>query len=62
MINFAYFLDNRIESFIQSARELIKTMSDEEFNRHKKALADLKLEKPKRLSGRSDKIWNEIYR
>ena len=37
-------------------------MSDEEFNRHKKALADLKLEKPKRLSGRSDKIWNEIYR
>lgn len=55
------YLDNRIESFIQSARELIKTMSDEEFNRHKKALADLKLEKPKRLSGRSDKIWNEIY-
>ena len=36
-------------------------MSDEEFSRHKKALADQKLEKPKKLSTRHDKIWNEIY-
>ena len=35
-------------------------MTDEEFNRHKKALSDQKLEKPKKLSARHDKIWNEI--
>lgn len=35
-------------------------MSDEEFNRHKEALAAQKLEKPKRLSTLFNKFLNEI--
>lgn len=35
-------------------------MTDEEFNRHKEALAVQKLEKPKRLSTLFNKFFNEI--
>ena len=35
-------------------------MDDEAFNRHKQALSDKRLEKPKKLGSRSEKIWTEI--
>lgn len=35
-------------------------MSDEKFEEHKKALATLRLEKPKMLSARCTLYWNEI--
>ena len=35
-------------------------MDDEAFSRHKQALSDKRLEKPKKLGSRSDKIWTEI--
>ena len=35
-------------------------MDDEAFNRHKQALTDKRLEKPKKLGSRSEKIWTEI--
>lgn len=38
----------------------IKEMTDEEFSRHKEALAAQKLEKPKRLSTLFNKFLNEI--
>ena len=36
-------------------------MSEEEFTRHKKALCDQKLEKPKKLSSRHDRIWYDQF-
>ena len=54
------FLNHRIEEFLKSARTLIEEMPDDEFNRHKEALAQKKLEKPKKLSSRFDKIYAEI--
>lgn len=41
-------------------KKQIEEMSDEEFNRHKEALAVQKLEKPKRLSTLFNKFLNEI--
>lgn len=35
-------------------------MSDEEFERHREALASQRLEKPKRLSALSARFWSEI--
>lgn len=35
-------------------------MDDEEFERHKNALLVKKLEKPKKLSTRNERIWREI--
>lgn len=35
-------------------------MSDEQYERHKKALATLRLEKPKKLSSQCAIFWNEI--
>ena len=51
------YLDQRIEDFLKSIRQTITEMSEEEFARHKKALCDQKLEKPKKLSSRHDRIW-----
>jgi len=54
------YLNHRIEEFLKSARTLIAEMPEEEIERHKEALAQKKLEKPKKLSARFDKIYAEI--
>lgn len=54
------FLDQRIESFVRGFLEQLEGMSDEEFLKHRTALAAEKLEKPKRMSTRSSQIWAEI--
>jgi len=54
------YLDSRIENFLKETRELLETMDDEEFTRHKQALTDRRLEKPKKLAARCGRIWQEI--
>ena len=54
------YLDTRIEAFLHSMDEHIEKMSVEEFERNKTALADKRLEKPKKLSARTAKLWSEI--
>lgn len=45
------FLAERIEEFVNNGlKKILTDMSSEEFDKHKKALVALKLEKPKRLS------------
>uniref|UniRef100_A0A2A4K9R5 Insulin-degrading enzyme n=1 Tax=Heliothis virescens TaxID=7102 RepID=A0A2A4K9R5_HELVI len=54
------YLEERIESFLQGSLEYLENMSDEEFLKHRAALAAQRLEKPKRMSSRAAQIWNEI--
>lgn len=54
------YIDQRIEAFLIQVRDMISEMSTEEFERHKEALAAIRLEKPKRLSNLSARFWNEI--
>uniref|UniRef100_A0A7S3AI92 Peptidase M16 middle/third domain-containing protein n=1 Tax=Haptolina ericina TaxID=156174 RepID=A0A7S3AI92_9EUKA len=56
----AAYLDERIELFLASVPALIEAMTDEEFLNHRKAIIDLKLEKPKRLRQESSRYWSEI--
>nr|XP_022903817.1 insulin-degrading enzyme [Onthophagus taurus] len=54
------YVDERIEEFLTSMYEYIENMSDEEFAKHKEALAVQRLEKPKQLSSQSYVYWTEI--
>ena len=45
---------------MQSMREFIGAMSDDEFETNKQGLIAKRLEKPKKLSERANKYWNEI--
>ena len=54
------YLDARIEKFMLSMRDFIKDMDEEEFETNKKGLIDKRLEKPKKLSSRAGRYWNEI--
>ena len=44
-----------------SMRGYIEGMEEKEFETNKQGLTDKRLEKPKTMSGRSQKYWNEIY-
>ncbi|XP_071646735.1 insulin-degrading enzyme-like [Temnothorax longispinosus] len=54
------YVEKQIDSFVDSMLEYISTMSAEEFEKHKKTLAKLRLEKPKTLIARNALYWNEI--
>jgi len=54
------YVDGRIEAFLHSMQGTLKTMSSEEFERHKTTLALRRLEKPKHLSQRAQYYWSEI--
>lgn len=54
------YVERRIDSFIDSMLDYLSTMSEEQFEDYKKALATLRLEKPKKLSARCALYWNEI--
>ena len=45
---------------MHSMRDFIKDMPEEEFETNKKGLIDKRLEKPKKLSSRAGRYWNEI--
>merc|ERR1712228_604451 len=54
------YLDQRIESFLESVDKSLEEMEDEEFKQHVEALATKRLEKPKKLSVRNGRYWSEI--
>uniref|UniRef100_A0A1Q3FFH3 Insulin-degrading enzyme n=1 Tax=Culex tarsalis TaxID=7177 RepID=A0A1Q3FFH3_CULTA len=54
------YVEERIEHFLNGMIEQLENMSEEEFKRHKEALAAQKLEKPKRLSTQFGKFLTEI--
>ena len=56
------YLDTRIEQFMHSMRDFIKDMATEEFETNLKGLIAKRLEKPKNLSSRAGRYWNEIVR
>ncbi|KAL4232280.1 hypothetical protein ACF0H5_009851 [Mactra antiquata] len=54
------YLESRIEAFLNSTKDLIEKMTDEEFQKHVSALATKRLEKPKKMSAESSRFWSEI--
>ena len=54
------YLDARIEKFMQSMKDFIQSMNEEEFETNKQGLVAKRLEKPKKLSARAARYWNEI--
>lgn len=54
------YLDYRIEQFLKEMLENMKNMSDDEYLRHREALAVHRLEKPKQLSAQTNIYWSEI--
>ncbi|XP_058980135.1 insulin-degrading enzyme-like isoform X1 [Musca domestica] len=54
------FVEERIESFLANFKNVIEEMSDEEFERHKEALAVKKLEKPKTVFSQFVQFYSEI--
>jgi len=53
-------LDQRVEEFLAGMEDALKEMPSEEFEMHKQALSDRRLEKPKKLYGRCSEYWSEI--
>ena len=54
------YLDQRIESFLDTVGDTLGSMEDTEFQQHVQALASKRLEKPKKLSVRNGRFWSEI--
>ncbi|KAA0201548.1 hypothetical protein HAZT_HAZT005442 [Hyalella azteca] len=54
------YLDQRIEAFLDKMKDHLTSLTDEEFNRHRDALIDRRLEKPKKLSALTMRWWTEI--
>ena len=56
----APYLEGRIEAFLASFEETLKSMSEKEFQNHANSLMNRKKEKVKNLSQESDRYWNYI--
>ncbi|KAL1122673.1 hypothetical protein AAG570_003000, partial [Ranatra chinensis] len=54
------YIDQRVEIFLSSMRDYLNDLQDDEFERHKEALAAHRLEKPKQLYARTRMFWSEI--
>lgn len=54
------YVDERVEDFLRKMYEYLHDMGEEEFVRHKEAVAAKHLEKPKRLSALTTQFWAEI--
>ncbi|XP_063610244.1 insulin-degrading enzyme-like isoform X2 [Penaeus indicus] len=54
------YLDSRIEAFLHKMGERLESISDEEFMRHRDALASRRLERPKKLAHLTSIWWAEI--
>lgn len=54
------YMDGRIEVFIESLREKIETMTDEEFNSNIDAVCKTLREKEKNIGEESSKYWNVV--
>jgi len=53
-------LDERIEAFLKTTKEMIENFSEKEFENHVNALIMKKLEEPKKLVDECRKYWQEI--
>lgn len=54
------FVEERVDSFLQTYRDNLATMDLEFFNSHKSALVDLLLERPKNLAEEASTFWHHI--
>ncbi|XP_076044547.1 insulin degrading metalloproteinase isoform X2 [Oratosquilla oratoria] len=54
------YLDSRIETFLHKMGGKLEEMSEEDFIKHREALAARRLERPKRLSHLTGRWWQEI--
>ncbi|KAL6254476.1 hypothetical protein P5V15_014529 [Pogonomyrmex californicus] len=54
------YVERRINSFMNSMLDHIATMPEEQFEKYKKAVAVLRLEKPKTLKTQCSVYWSEI--
>jgi len=54
------YVENRIELFLDKMKVMIENMAPEEFDKHVKALAVKRLEKPKKMAAENNKMWTEI--
>jgi len=46
--------------FMLTQQSYIQDLSEEQFQKHVEALADRRLEKPKKMSSQSSRYWSEI--
>ncbi|KAL3284944.1 hypothetical protein HHI36_019075 [Cryptolaemus montrouzieri] len=54
------YLDEKIEEFLLSMKLYLNEMEEDEFMRHREALAAQRLEKPKQLASQTNLYWSEI--
>ncbi|KAG7155866.1 Insulin-degrading enzyme-like [Homarus americanus] len=54
------YLDSRVEAFLHKMGENLEKLSEEDFLRHREALASRRLERPKKLSHLTANWWVEI--
>ncbi|KAK2166408.1 hypothetical protein LSH36_39g02052 [Paralvinella palmiformis] len=54
------YVEQRIEAFLHKMESYIQDLSEEQFQKHVEALADRRLEKPKKMSSQSSRYWSEI--
>ncbi|KAF2021275.1 hypothetical protein BU24DRAFT_416934 [Aaosphaeria arxii CBS 175.79] len=55
------YLEGRIEHFLTSFEKTLEEMPEEEFESHKKAVINKRLEKLKNLTQEGNRFWNHIY-
>lgn len=53
-------MDTRLEAFLEQMEKTMIEMPEKEFEEHKTALTNIRLERPKKLSSMATKYWNEI--
>lgn len=54
------YLDKRIEAFLAQFHGTLESMSDSDFEGHKRSLINKRLEKPKNLSQETSRHWSQI--
>ena len=54
------YLDDRIEAFLHKSQGMLESLTDEQFQRHKEALVQRRLERPKKMQSLSMRWWSEI--
>lgn len=54
------YVEQRVDSFMETLKTFLADMADDEFEKHKQALVLKRLEKPKNMSEQDTLYWNEI--
>lgn len=54
------YMESRLEAFLKLMLKKLEEMTQKEFDDHKQALVNIRLEKPKRMSQLAKKYWGEI--